>query len=309
VAVPWSSVGAGWVLTEYSTGTSASRGATTLELTSPAGAKYPLYTWAKSVTPPTLAAWSPSKTEVMLMVWGKNLQPSGVYDRLNLQTGKISTLSLGQATRVVSYTRPTGLQILAEQVKSTTTMWSETLERITKTGQPVKVLATSKYTQSNYVGFGAVYAPDGASVALDFPGGLAIVSNAGGAVKKLPVPGADKEFGCVTSRWWNSSTILANCGNRLWLVPSNGANPTALTPQRGTAGTGGDVDLGDFAAWHLPSGLYLNSFDGPACGDMVIRASSACFRSPTWQTRCTSLKASAPPAQPPGRFPANESNR
>jgi hypothetical protein len=100
-----------------------------------------------------------------------------------------------------------------------------------------------------------VYAPDGASVAIGYSGGVAVVSNAGGPVKKLPVPaaGVTKSTGCVVARWWNSSTILATCAGQLWLVPANGAKPTALTK----------VAAGKFgAAWHLPSGLYLNTLGG-----------------------------------------------
>jgi len=66
-------------------------------------------------------------------------------------------------------------------------------------------------------------------------------------------------------RWWNASTILATCepkniaAPQLWLVPANGAKPSALTPVR-KSGT----DLGDVDAWQLSSGLYLQSL-GP-CG-------------------------------------------
>ena len=49
----------------------------------------------------------------------------------------------------------------------------------------------------------------------------------------------------------------------MWLVPSSGARPSALTPVR----TGG-FDLGDFNAWQLSSGLYVDGYG--ACGSLVI---------------------------------------
>jgi hypothetical protein len=73
--------------------------------------------------------------------------------------------------------------------------------------------------------------------------------------------------GCSAVRWWNAGTILASCfassGDRLWLVPASGARPLALTPARR-----GGFDLGDFNAWQLSSGLYVNGLGG--CGSVVI---------------------------------------
>jgi hypothetical protein len=261
-AVPWKSVGPGWVLAEYSTGTQANPAATTLELVSPAGFKYALRTWAKSAAL-GVAAWSPSKTEVLLAGWSKNAQP--FFDRLNLQTGAISPVNMGNVW-IASYTLPTGLQILAEKPTNTRTTWTDTLERFTKTGQLAKALLTEK--SNSQIELDPVYAPDGASIALVVPGGVAVISNAGGPVEKLPVPGWTKAGGCRVARWWNSSTILASCGARLWLVPANGAKPRALTPVRA------NIYERDFGAWQLPSGLYLNT-TGPACGTEKVNKQSA----------------------------------
>jgi TolB protein len=261
-AVPWSSVGAGWVLAMYSTGTSSNRGATTLELVSPAGAKYPMHTWAKSVKPPRLVAWSPSKSEALLQAWSTS-QTSTVFDRLNLRTGTITIITLARTQRIASYTLPTGLQLLAEESQGTPVnkTWTDTVERVTSTGQPAKVIVTLKNPVSDMF---PVYAPDGASIAIAYSGGVAVVSNAGGPVKRLPVPalGMTTATDCLVTRWWNTTTILATCGGRLWLVPANGAKPTAL-PQFGS----------DVAAWHLPSGLYVNSFG--ACGVAMLSKQNA----------------------------------
>ena len=91
----------------------------------------------------------------------------------------------------------------------------------------------------------------------------------------MDVPGTDPGVGCSPERWWTPSAILAACiakstnsEPRLWLLPANGARPTALTPQR-KAGH----DLGDFDAWRLSSGLYLQS-EG-ACGVTEINKQAA----------------------------------
>jgi hypothetical protein len=247
-AVPWKSVGAGWVLAEYSTGTFVNRGTTTLDLVSPAGAKYPMFTWTKSARPPTLIAWSPSKTEALLRVSGN------AYERLNLQTRTMTAVNLWTSAKIVSYTLPTGLQLLDDDTKTTApgAAWTESVERLTKTGQPAKVIVTVKHGTNDHTAMDPVYAPDGASIAVSAPGGVAVVSNAGGAVKKLPVQAPDltANDGCQIARWWNSTTILAACAGQLWLVPASGAKPTPLT-KSGTAS--------NFAAWHLPSGLFVNS--------------------------------------------------
>ena len=52
--------------------------------------------------------------------------------------------------------------------------------------------------------------------------------------------------------------------SQVWLVPLSGRRPTALTPLRGVK----TRDLGDFDAWSLPSGLYLQS--AGACGTLQI---------------------------------------
>jgi hypothetical protein len=181
----------------------------------------------------------------LLQVWGNAYAQ---FDRLNLVTGKTTAIiKLPLGTTVYSYTLPTGLQLLADEVTSTATTWTETVRRFSTTGAPVKTIITMKHTSIDAAPLDPVYAPNGASIAIGYPGGLAVVSNAGGPVKKLRVSGPGANLGCTAVRWWNSSTILGRCAGQLWLVPANGAKPTALTPNASI-----------FAAWHLPSGLYLN---------------------------------------------------
>ncbi len=114
----------------------------------------------------------------------------------------------------------------------------------------------------------AVYAANGATLAVSGPKGLELVSNVGGVIRSLPVPGTSPNPGCEPLRWWNATTVLADCAAtgapRLWLVPTTGKKAAALTPRRSSAGP----DLGDIGAWQLSSGLYVQGLT--ACGTMQI---------------------------------------
>jgi TolB protein len=167
----------------------------------------------------------------------------------------------------VGYSRPDGLNLLAEK---TLASGSITLQRYSLTGKLLKDLATVK-------GLGLVggwngippapYNYKGTELVGGTANGVELISNAGGVIRKLPVPKVTE--GCAAVRWWSPTTILASCavtnesGPRMWLVPASGARPTALTPVR----TGG-FDIGDFNAWKLSSGLYVNGYGG--CSTLVI---------------------------------------
>jgi hypothetical protein len=130
----------------------------------------------------------------------------------------------------------------------------------------VKTLVTEK---TGDLAPSALYSADGTEIAIGAPTGVLLVSNTGGVLRKLPVPGADARIGCDPERWWSKSTLLVECmpktgfGPQLWLAPASGARPVALTPVR-KAGS----DFGDIGAWKLSSGLYLQSLG--ACGTVEI---------------------------------------
>lgn len=258
--VPWSSVGAGWVLAQYSAGTAAKPAPTTLYLVSPSGLKFTVYQWAASKTAaPHLLAWSGDKTRALLQV-GNSYQ----LEQLNLRTGTAARFNLPVDVLPSDYTRPSGLQLLGMAADGSAT----TLARYTLTGQRAQVLGTRAY------GLSAAYTPDGTELAISANTGLQLVSNTGRVIRKLPVAAADPTLGCSPARWWNSGTILAECtpkgsyAEQLWLVPANGARPAALTPVRKSG-----PDLGDLDAWSLPSGLYLQS--AGACGTLELNRQAA----------------------------------
>jgi TolB protein len=268
--VPWGKVGPGWALAMYSAsqggeGVRPKSGPSTLYLVNPAGGRYSLSAWsARSARSRWyLQAWSGDASRALFTsapAWGSTV-PEHVY-QLQLRTGAITGFTLPARVTAVGYTRPDGLNILAEEGTPTSLDSKITLLRYNLAGQLQKALAT-------VTGLGQVaYQPAGAEIAAGSLRGLELISNQGGVIRSLPVPGARN--GCGAVRWWSAGTILASCstpgsaGPRLWLVPASGAAPAALTPAR----TGHGFDFGDFNAWQLPSGLYLDGFG--ACGTLVI---------------------------------------
>jgi hypothetical protein len=250
--VPWRSVGPGWVLGTYSTGTVSKPAPTTLYLVSPAGAKYPLVKWPASATPaPALVAWAGDKTQALVELFAAGRGPEG-YAELNLMTAAMTRVGLAPTTTPLGYTQPDGQQILG----STQIGSDVTIARYTQAGALAQALVTGNDL------YGTAYSPDGTALAAPAPGGLQLVSNAGGVIRNLPVPGVTSKSTCQPVRWWDATTVLAICDG-LWLVPSGGATPTDLTPVRKAS-----FDLGDIDAWQLPSGLYLQSLG--ACGTLEL---------------------------------------
>jgi TolB protein len=253
--VPWSQVGPGWTLVEYTNGTMTKHAATMLYIVSPGGVKYLVHTWPKTAAfPPDLISWSGDKTRLLFVS-----SDPGHLEQLNMQTGTLSTISMQGSVQLIGYTRPHGLNILGGAGTGKVVK----LARYSLSGKLLKVLATGNEFQVV-----AIDSADGTTLAVSTGKGLELVSNAGGVIRQLPVRGTSQ---CTPIRWWDSKTIVAVCfdGNlndiaRLWLVPASGATPTALTPRR----TASSMDMGDLDAWQLKSGLYLQS--AVACGTVVI---------------------------------------
>jgi hypothetical protein len=257
--IPWRSIGPGWALAVFSAssggeGLPAKAGPSTLYLVDPAGGRYTVATWpAESAQKEwTLEAWSGDASRALFI--------SGVtretVHQFQLRTGEWTTFRLPKNVSVVGYTRPDGLNILAIRSLSDIAPAKASLVRYSLTGGLQRKLAT-------VTGLGGVaYQPAGAELAAGNLKGLELIGNAGGVIRSLPVPGT--KYGCNAVRWWSPGTILADCQSRMWLVPASGAKPTALTPVR----KGSTFDFGDFDAWKLSSGLYLDAYG--ACGTLNI---------------------------------------
>jgi hypothetical protein len=240
-------------------GVKHTNGSATLYLVDPAGGKYSLLAWsARSAQAQwQLAGWSGDARRALFTSGGFGTRQQ--VHQLQLTTGRITSFTLPKNVNAVGYTRPDGLNILVGAGQSYS---SGTLQRYSLSGKLQKTLG-KVYDVSQ-----VAYQPGGAALAGDESNGLALISNGGGVIRRLPVPGV--KFGCEPVRWWTASKILASClvptapGPQLWLVPANGSRPTALTPVR----THPTFDAGDFNAWQLSSGLYLDGYG--ACGTLVI---------------------------------------
>ncbi len=123
--------------------------------------------------------------------------------QLQLRTGSITGFTLPAHVTAVGYTRPRGLNILAEEGTPTSLESKITLQRYNLAGQLQKTLAT--VTDLGQV----AYQPAGAQIAAGSLRGLELISNQGGVIRSLPVPGV--RYGCGAVRWWSTSTILASC--------------------------------------------------------------------------------------------------
>jgi hypothetical protein len=255
--VPWSHVGTGWVLAQYTTAApeGGKTGPATLYLISPGGARYKLASWPDNRTAPALLAWSPDGKRALLQVFSGK----GGVEQLTLATGRATTFALPGGATPIGYTTPGGLNIVAGRPSGSQTI----LARYSLSGRLIRPLGSSAD--------GAVlYEPSGAAFVTGTSSGLKLVSNGGTLIRKLPVPGTSANT-CNPVRWWNATTILASCAPpgesaalQLWLVPRGGGRPAALTPRRSSSSR----DLGDLDAWSLSSGLYLQAA-GP-CGVLQI---------------------------------------
>ena len=255
-SVPWSHVGVGWVLAQYTTAVpeGGKTGPAALYLISPGGAKYKLASWPDNRTAPQLLTWSPDGKRALFEVFSGQ----GGVEQLTLATGRVTRFALPGGATPIGYTTPGGLNIVASRLSGSQTI----LARYNLSGRLTRSLGSS----TDGV---VLYEPSGAAFVTGTSSGLKLVSNGGTLIRKLPVPGTSANT-CNPARWWNATTILASCAPpntaapQLWLVPLGGGRPAALTPRRSSSSR----DLGDLDAWSLSSGLYLQAA-GP-CGVLQI---------------------------------------
>lgn len=257
--VPWPLVGPGWFLAEYTTGSHKKARPVTLYLLDPAGGRYELYHWAATTSPWQIADWSGDKSRVLLEQPGE----TSTVRQLALATGTITTVRLSSRPQyVLGYTRPDGTNLLVSK---------NGIDRVSLSGTlQARLISGDGYSA-------AISAPNGTTEVVNGPAGLELVSNAGGIVRRLRVPGATARLGgCTPVRWWNSTTAVATCisntdigAPRVWLVPVSGAAPTALTPPR----NGHDGDYGDLDAWRFGKTLYVQALGG--CGTRYIGRQAA----------------------------------
>jgi hypothetical protein len=272
-AVPWKLVGPGWALAIYNDGTTNPLAPTTsLYLVDPRGGKYTLRFWPANarylaripLAEWTLQTWSGDRDRALLTTTATPQEPRQQVYQLDLKTGRGSSLSLAEGSSAIGYTRPRGAGILVQTDRMDTfIIYPRNPDDL---AGPRRIVHLAGGALA-----GGVYSANGKLLAVPVvPFDLELVRGSGQFVRTLPVPDA---LNCEPVRWWTASTILASCDAsanddyRLWLVPASGARPAALTPQRPLSGP----DQGDFSAWQLARGLYLNA-EGPNCkGQRIAR--------------------------------------
>lgn len=254
--VPWTRVGPGWILAEWSPSVTGSA-ATSLFLVDPAGGRYLVDTFPanpSASTPDILVAWSGDGQRALLK---SDAGPTLAV--LDLPTQATTTFALPNGGAPVGFTAPDGLAVIA----NTSNGSRQYLERFSLTGQlELSYPASFPAGGGSYEG-SALYSPDGTELAVGTSTGIELLSNDGQVLRFLAVN--PSVSWCSAVRWWTTGVLLASCvphGSgmpQLWLVPANGSRATALTANPPASG-----DLGDLDAWQLPAGTYVQ--DAGGCG-------------------------------------------
>src|SRR5689334_25135700 len=170
--VPWSHVGPGWVLAQYTTAApeGGKAGPVTLYLISPGGARYQLARWPDSRTAPGLVAWSPDGKRALFQVFSGKERT----EQLTLATGRKSTFVMQGNATPIGYTTPRGLNIVGTRPSGNG--FAE--GRYSLSGRLLQPLGSG----------GALYTPSGTEFAAGASHGIKLVSNRGSLIRQLPVP-------------------------------------------------------------------------------------------------------------------------
>lgn len=263
-SIPWSQVGQGWLLSEWSpvapseTYQPAKR--SVLYLVDPLGGRYVIPTVA---TLGDLVAWSADGQRALFET---QTTTSSVVSVLQLQSGRASTFTIaGSGSRSIGFTEPDGLAIIAAaQVAASGAV---RVQRFDLNGALAHTYPMS-FPRAGRINGGLLYSPDGTELVLGTARGLELVANTGQPLRYLPM--SSRAGTCQPARWWATGVLLASCTPPnsgiplLWLVPTNGEPPTplTLTPKRSSG------DYGDVDAWSLSGGDYLQ--DLGACGYIYL---------------------------------------
>jgi hypothetical protein len=274
-AVPWSLVGPGWALAEFSkappssAGQAAGTGSYTTYLVDPEGGKYAI-TSSPAGTAPQLMAWSGDAHTALFDTSSGPASGTGSYQLLNAQTGAMTALPLPAGVVAVGFTRPHGLAILAVNVGPA----KFHLQRYDLSGQLEKSLtslprkAGQVWPSDGCTGACALSSPNGDVDVWGIAGDeMQAVGNADGKARKLKVKVSGHAQSCVPLSWWDATTILASCADAslpgdatgLWRVPVDGSNPTALTAV--AAAGNGHID----DAWLAGQTTYVTSATSSQC--------------------------------------------
>jgi TolB protein len=256
-AVPWSSVGRGWVAAGWNSSNAVhASNDGYLVLVSPTGVRY-LILKIPGVAG-QLTAWSGDGRRVLLAGGAR----STAMRIVDLRAGAVVSSFVFPTSNSVfyenaSFTQPTGAALLV----STQTNDHQQLARFSIAGALQLTYPTAFSHLGAFTG-SWISSPDGTELVMGARHGLAVVTNDGTVVRQLPIGGADPY--CMPKRWWSTTVVLASCQtpNRLYEFSIAGGTPKALT-QRPVP-----PDSGDLSAWRLGHAVYVQA--ASACGFIYL---------------------------------------
>ena len=270
-SIPWSLIGPGWTLAEVSTAQATSNGSPTggahvIYLVDPEGGKYRIRT-TYGVSAPQLLAWSGDGKKALYAVSAPPGGPVASYGLLALTSGDLTPLSLPAGVIALGFTRPDGLNLVAVQQ----TGQKYRLERYDLQGSHQTTIGTMPRPAGapTLQRLNALSSPDGTTAVWGVNGdGMQLVSNAGGLLHKLRMPGVGSPKSCTPLSWWSAHTVLAYCNaagqqdaGRLWLAPVGGGQPTPLTGVSGNLSGQGFLT----GAWQTAGAVYITSTTSNQC--------------------------------------------
>jgi hypothetical protein len=270
--IPWSLVGPGWALAEVSTaapdadGAAAGGGQYMIYLVDPEGGKYRIRTTSGGAAP-DLLAWAGDARTALYAVGGAAGGGASGYGLLTLSSGQLTTVTPPAGVTLLGFTRPDGLNLLGvrqTQVRDLLERYSLAGAHEATIGSVPRPAGATDVLQGN-----ALSSPDGTTAVWGISGReMQLVSNVGGLIRRLSVPGTGAVPSCTPISWWTSQTLLAYCNaagtpdaGRLWLVPAGGGSPTPLTGISGSPSGIGDLT----GAWQAGGTVYVTATTAAQC--------------------------------------------
>lgn len=259
-AVPWASVGPGWLLASWEPHPQRRPVAVYLLLVSPSGARYPLYKLPGRE--PTLIGWSGDGHRVLVDVpdpapLSQNVPQPDRYMVIDLKSGRLEDSFKpgpsegGSADGTASFTTPHGLALLDVNLGSAAgVQW---LERYTLSGVP-RLRYPNAFPRVGMWRGEWLESPNGTQIVMGADKGLAIVNNDGTLAATLPIRHVDY---CDPSSFWGAGIILANCGlnngsSTLFEFSQTWSKPRELTAP--------SPEADYFDAWRVDGRVFVQAF-------------------------------------------------